>query len=313
VLDRKELRRREYTARINRVMDYVSANMDGDLSLARLAREANFSQFHFHRLFHAMVGETLSDFIRRVRLEKAASVLVNNPLKAITAIALDCGFSGSAAFCRAFRERFGCAPSVYRVRGKSKARKVQGKTGIRERKPGKAAAGVLRYSRAMKQHEPKLKMQVEVKQLPKLQVAYVRHIGPYNRIPEAFDRLKRWAGPRRLMEQPGAMVLGVYHDDPEVTETAKLRSSACVTVPPGTAVDGEVGTMTIPGGLFAVARFEIDDTEYADAWNQLMGGWMPESGYQSDDRMCYEIYRSMPDENPQHKHIIDICEPVRPL
>jgi len=62
-----------------------------------------------------------------------------------------------------------------------------------------------------------------------------------------------------------------------------------------------------------VARFEISADQYGEAWNQLMSEWFPESGYQPDDRMCYEVYRNDPAEHPQHKHIIDICEPVRPL
>ena len=44
-----------------------------------------------------------------------------------------------------------------------------------------------------------------------------------------------------------------------------------------------------------------------------MGEWLPESGYQPDDRLCYEIYLNDPTTNPQRKHIVDICEPVKPL
>ena len=159
----------------------------------------------------------------------------------------------------------------------------------------------------------KLDFQVEVKELPELQVAYVRHLGPYQGIGAAFGKLMAWAGPRRLLGAPGAKLLAVYHDNPDITEADKLRSSVCLTVPEGTAVSGEIGRMTIPGGLFAVARFEIDQNEFGDAWQALMGEWFPESGYQPDDRMCYEVYLNDYREHPRKKHIIEICEPVRPL
>ena len=308
MLDRAELVRREYVARINRVTDYINANLDGDLSLPRLAREACFSPFHFHRLFHALVGETIADYIRRVRLERAASMLSNNPLKAVTAVALDCGFSGSAAFCRAFRDRFGHSPSEFRKLGKDR-----GKNGKARRKQGQESDRRKEYNPGMTEKKGRLKMSVEVKQLPELNVAYVRHIGPYNKIPAAFERLGRWAGPRGFLDGQQAVMLGVYHDDPDVTEQSKLRSSACVVVPDGTRVSGDIGTMKIPGGLFAVARFGIDDDQYGEAWNQFMSEWFPESGFQPDDRMCYEVYRNDPDTHPEHKHIVDICEPVRPL
>jgi len=123
----------------------------------------------------------------------------------------------------------------------------------------------------------------------------------------------KWAGPRGLLRFPETKVLAVYHDDPEITQEDKLRINACVTIPEDTPVEGEVGKMAIPGGKFAVARFEITSEEFEEAWNMVIGGWMPESGYQPDDRLCYEIYHNNYKEHPEKKHIVDICMPVRPL
>ena len=87
--NRQKYLRQEYISRINRVIDYVEANIDQDLSLASLAKVANFSQFHFHRIFRAMVGETLNGFSQRIRLEKAAARLWDHPKESITEIAFD--------------------------------------------------------------------------------------------------------------------------------------------------------------------------------------------------------------------------------
>jgi len=313
MLDRKEQLRREYVARINRVMDYIGANLDGDLSLARLAREASFSPFHFHRVFRAMVGETIGDFIRRLRIEKAAMLLANYPARAVTGIALDCGFSGSAAFARAFRERFGMSASAWR---RSKAGKPDRKHGKAERNGRKDLNPPGRYTAPVSdatERSNTMVMKVEVRKLPELHVAYVRNIGPYNTIGKAFGRLCEWAGPRGLLDSPDAMMLGIYHDDPEVTETDKLRSDACVTLPPGTEVEGDVGAMKVPGGLFAVGHCEIRPDQFGEAWNYLMGEWMPGSGYEPDDRLCYEVYLNDHATHPEGKFILDICEPVRPM
>lgn len=318
--------RAEYVARINRVMDHVERNLDRDLGLEELARVANFSKFHFHRIFRALAGETLSEFIRRVRLERAAARLVADPAAPVIAVALDCGFSGPAAFARAFRERFGMSASEWRRRGgarPSKAGKAESKGRQPVRKDGKDPGAAGRYDGTdPRDHIPaerrertmdKTSYKVEVKELPGLHVAYVRHIGPYQGLPEAFGKLIAWAGPRRLLGDPASKLLAVYHDDPDITEADKLRSSVCLTVPEGTAVGGEIGAMDIPGGLFAVGRFEIDKGEFGEAWQALMGDWLPESGLQPDDRMCYEVYVNNPREHPQGRFIIDICEPVRPL
>ena len=61
-----------YEARMLRVIDYIHDNLDGDLSLDNLADVAAMSRFHWHRVFHAMTGETCAAAVRRVRLNRAA-------------------------------------------------------------------------------------------------------------------------------------------------------------------------------------------------------------------------------------------------
>jgi AraC family transcriptional regulator len=157
-----------------------------------------------------------------------------------------------------------------------------------------------------------VEMTVEVKELPELHVACIRHVGPYNRIGSAFEKLMHWAGPRGLLRFPETKVLVVCHDDPDVVEEANLTSSACITVRKDTPVEGGAEAMTIPGGLFAVAHVEIAGDQFGGAWNGLME-WVSTSGYQSDDRMWYEVYLNDYETHPEKKFILDICEPIRPL
>jgi AraC family transcriptional regulator len=321
--DRSEFLRQEYVARINRVIDHVDTHLGDELTLDTLADVACFSRFHFHRIFSAMVGETVADYLKRVRLQAAASRLVNNPRDPVTDIALACGFSSPSVFARAFRDRFGMSASAWRSRASRtgdgrNAGQPASNAGQADRKPGDAPGDGLRHHPGHLGDDRRKIMAVqaqsiEVKELPELHVAYVRHIGPYKGIGEAFGRLMRWAGPRDLLRFPETQTLAVYRDSPGVTEESKLRSEACITVPEGTKVDGEVGLMRIPGGRFAVGRFEIAANEFGEAWNVLMGGWFPDSGYQPDDRMCYEVYLNDHEQHPQKKFIIDICEPVKPL
>jgi AraC family transcriptional regulator len=160
-------------------------------------------------------------------------------------------------------------------------------------------------------------VKIEVKEMPELNVAYVQHIGPYKGDTKLFaglfGKLMGWAGPRGLLSSPETLVLSVYYDDPKTTEEDKFRTSACITVPEGTEVEGEIGKMTVHGGMYAVGRFELDPDEYEEAWNMIYGDWLPESRYQSDDRPSLEIYRNDPNTHPENKHIVDICIPVKPL
>ncbi len=319
--------RDEYISRINRVIDYIELNIDKDLSLEKLAQVANFSRFHFHRIFRALMGETLNRYIQRIRVERAALQLITNPKKTITEIAFDCGFSGSAPFARAFKDFFKMSASEWRSRGhlqESNMRKIKSKEGKTISKIRQDFDVSSYYIDAITQNQiwritmkNKPDVQVEVKDMPDLHVAYVRHIGPYKGDSELFEKLFNklmgWAGPRDLLRFPDTQVLAVYQDDPKITDEAKLRTSACITVPKNTPVEGEVGYMTVPGGKYAAARFELSSDEYEEAWNAVFGGWLPTSGYQPDDRLCYELYHNDPKEHPENKCIVDICIPVKPL
>jgi len=324
---KSKYRREEYTARVNRVIDYIEANISADLSLKELADVAHFSAFHFHRIFRSMVGETLNDFMQRIRVEKAAAKLMLNPKKSITEIAFECGFSSSSAFARSFRETYSMSASDWRSRGHLK----YGKNSKVKSKDRQSVSNIrkdfdvsLYYNQDIKNQLWRIKMRnkeiqtnVAVKDMPELHIAYIRHIGPYKGDQELFGRLfnklMAWAGPRGLLRFPETKVMTIYHDNPDITDESRLRTDACITVPEDTQVEGEIGKAKIPAGKYAVAHFEITPDQYQDAWNAVYGGWLPDSGYQPEDGPCYELYLNDPKQHPEAKHVVDICVPVKPL
>ena len=156
-------------------------------------------------------------------------------------------------------------------------------------------------------------MNVEVKQMPAFHVAYVRHIGPYGKegIEPAFQKLMSWAGPRGFTES--GSVLGITWDNPEITAPEKCRYDACISVPDGTATQDEIGIQTIPEGNYATYHCEVYNNDFAKAWNEFFRDWLPGSGYQPDDKPCYELYHNNASTDPDGKWIVDICVPVKPL
>ena len=156
-----------------------------------------------------------------------------------------------------------------------------------------------------------MKFEASIKEQPERFVAYMRHVGPYPEMGKTFEKFFAWAGQRGLLQSPTVESLAVYYDDPKTVDASELRSDVCITVPADTQVDGEVKTMTIPGGEFAVAHVEIDPSEYGAAWDKLLGEWMPANGVQPDaTRMCFELYLNDPEQHPEKKHVVDICEPM---
>ena len=108
-MTREELLKLEYYGRVERAVDYLYAHYSEDIGLADLADVAGFSRFHFHRIFSGIVGETVGEFLKRIRLQNAASRLFDHPEESVTEVALAVGFSSASVFARAFRERFGQA------------------------------------------------------------------------------------------------------------------------------------------------------------------------------------------------------------
>lgn len=334
-----ELQQQVYRARINKVMDYVQVHIEEKLSVPALASVACFSPFHFQRIFRALTGETVTGFIQRVRMEKAAFYLVYNREMSITEVAFSVGFESSASFARLFREFFGMSATQWRNGGYSRNSTISktgstiGKTKSSFGKELKESEGYIATHTAggailSEQYhhihtERNIPMSitenanVAIEELPKQTVVYIRYIGPYKGDDELFGRLfgklAKWAGPRGLLEREGASFLSLYQDDPEVTDESKLRLSVCVTVPPETEVSGEVGKMEIDGGTYAVGHFELGKDEFEHAWNYMYGTWLPDSGYQPGDGPCFERGCNNPETHPENKFIVDICIPVKPL
>lgn len=152
-------------------------------------------------------------------------------------------------------------------------------------------------------------MQVEITDRPELRVATIAHRGAYNRISEAFGRLGAVAGPAGLF-RPGAMMLAIYHDDPETTPEAELRSEAGIVVSEGAALPEGLGEARIPAGRYAQAVHLGPYEGIGDAWSRLMGQWLPQSGHRFGAGVAYEIYCNTPEDTPQEKLRTELYLPL---
>lgn len=304
----------EYKSRINKALDYIEANLNEPFTLDKLASVANFSKYHFHRIFLGAIKETPFQFINRLRLERAATFLIMNNSLSISDAALNCGFTDISIFSRNFKQHFKQSPTAWRkeMSQKSNLSQINSKP---EKIKEELSVYFCSYSKSLKwKTNMELNKSIEIKELPSMHVAYIRHIGPYKGDEDLFrglwNKLMTWAGARGLMAQSDLTSLAIYHDDPNITDDMKLRTSICITAPKDTPVDGEVGKMTVEGGQYVVARFEVRTHEFADAWQWIYAKWFPESGYQPDDKPCFEMYTQEPKDD---KFIVDICVPVKPL
>src|SRR5260221_12572412 len=113
----------DYRKRIARVVAAIVAAPTAPHPLEELAAVANFSPFHFHRIYRALAGESVTATVRRVRLTQAANRLAAG-VGSITEIALDVGYESPQSFARAFRDFFRVKPSQLLLHGLQVARQV---------------------------------------------------------------------------------------------------------------------------------------------------------------------------------------------
>jgi AraC family transcriptional regulator len=314
--------KKEYSARIQRVIDYIKQNSNEDLSLEALANVAHFSKFHFHRIFKAVTGENLNSFVNRVRIEKSAFLLIYNN-ETITNVAYLTGFSSSAVFSRAFRQHYNLSPTQWRetkTKHKSNNCKTNSNVCAAENEITLYIDSSTKQPHWRINMKSQNKINVKVCNMPDIHIAYVRHTGNYNPqdkqlFQSLFSRLMAWAVPRNLFSPPETKAFTVYSGGhPETTSPENLCVDVCISIEPNTLVEEGIGKRVIPKGPYAMVNLnDATVQECAAAWDTLFNCWLPESGFQPSEGAYYVNHLNDPEQHPKKLYSVEMYLPVKPL
>ncbi len=286
--------RASYEERILRVQMYIQRHLDASLALEELSKIACFSPYHFHRVFQGMVGESLQEYIRRLRLERAAQALCYADTS-VTQLAFAAGYETHESFTRAFRKQFGASPKQYRNQCMYRAQ-------------NNVKQPVQRYVTIIQQMGA-LDMEARVEEFKPMNVAFIRHVGPYAECHSAWEKLCGHPAVAQTFG-PDTLCIGLCYDDPDVTEADKIRLDVCVTVPADFQPGDGINVQQIEGGKYAVLTHRGSYDGLHDCYRWLYGTWLPDSGYETKGSHSMEIYRNNPDETPEEDCLTDICVPL---
>lgn len=103
---------KEQVLAVQRMQDYIENNLEGNIGLSDLSNVSMYSPWYSYRLFKEYTGLTPADYIRRLRLAKAALQIKNDHTRLIDT-AFNLGFKSADGFTRAFTREFGMCPSAY--------------------------------------------------------------------------------------------------------------------------------------------------------------------------------------------------------
>jgi AraC family transcriptional regulator len=290
----------DYRKRILRVLVHIQNHLDGPLPLDELAAVSRFSPFHFHRIFRGLVGESVKEHVRRLRLERAAHRLrfTGQP---VTEIAFDAGYQTHESFTRAFRAMFRESPAEFRKHRRAVAY-GPAPSGVHF-----VTGGTLDDFRPARRAAPPPEVRVE--ELPAMRVAFLRHVGPYDEVGAAWERLCAWAGSRGLFKSAPLMI-GIVYDDPEITAPDKVRYDAALVVSGEIAAEGDIGAQQVGGGKYAVATHRGPHQRVSETYVRVCGEWLPHSGRELLPAPALEFYRNSPQNTRPEDLLTDIYLPL---
>lgn len=265
-----------YQQQLNKVIEFIGKHLDEELTLTQLSNIACFSKYHFHRLFTAYTGLSLQQYIRWLRLKRAAHQLIIDKKQSIINIAIDAGFESHEAFSRAFKQICGKSPSEFRH---------ESSWHVWEQPP------------YWLPRQGDMTMNVTIENKSARRLAVLEHRGDPNLLGDSVNKLVSWAKaqPVNLKPKPGD-AFGFAYDDPKITPASEFRFDLGITIPEQFTLKGDVVEKRLPAGRYAVAmhkgsRSNIGDTIYA-----LYRDWLPNSGEELADLPCIFCYYNLDHE-----------------
>lgn len=282
----------EYARRIGRALEFINSNLDQTIQLDDIAKASHFSVYHFHRIFHALVGETVNEYVSRKRMEKAVCRLIKRPASSITEVAEAGGYSSSANFSKAFKHYFGLSPTQLRSGQFDRQDFLErSKKGKLYRKYGKAFNPQDLYSQFVTQSgafDPdKLEdilMKVRLEKLPENPIAFLTSPRGYelDSVYDTWDKINHWAALQGI-DDDRQQRFALCYDNPTITPEDKCRYDAAIVIKPEVAISAPCKQSTIPAGQYAVAYYKDVADKITNFITEIYSSWFPNSGYEPDD------------------------------
>lgn len=238
----------EYVKRTLKVMIYIEENIDEDLTLEKLAKLACYSPYHFHRVFKAIVGETVHQYVKRLRIERSASKL-RYTSQPVTEIALDTSYDTPSAFTKAFRQFMGMSPKNYRA----------------------LYTAVNTMVNKIKEL-PMIKPDKIDKNIPDINLLFTRGYGSPD---EAWQTMKNFIKENHL-DRSKMRYFGIS-DDPKIVSEDKMRYDVAILAPTGVNEKGKIGRQVLKGGKYAIFTHNGSPDSYEETFNKIFLKWFPDS------------------------------------
>lgn len=289
--------------RIQLALQYMSLHLEDDITLPDLAQAAYFSPFHFHRVFTAIVKETPNVCLRRMRLERAANLLLNRRAAPLLDIALHCGFKSQSLFSRAFKSHFDMTPTAWRKGGfwRYDGAFWQWRPVGQDSKPCKmdGLADEVNFSSLQKRCGqmqsaaqgicPQQILEIKVLQRPAVRRVYRwSPAGSDEAVLQLWAEVLQWAD-RRGLCRSDAMGVSRLQDNPNITGAALSRFEAGILVDSHFLPQRGELCDELPGGRFVQIEFTGTLRDERLVYEYLYGYWLAANQWEVDERPGFAL------------------------
>jgi AraC family transcriptional regulator len=281
----------DYRKRINQASAFIQNNIFRQVSIKEVADAANFSPFHFHRIFLAFTGETIFEYQTRARMKKAVELLISGHRS--NDIAAKIGYQTTAAFTKAFKRTFGCSLTTYKQ---------------------KFLSDKIIFPKAT-QDSPLVRDQPVIVNLSSLPILYVTRKGRVNEnynkaADDAFNVLNAYLISNNI-NTSNLLRLGILRDI-EGIDSGESRYEACFSLKsePKFSPSTEVAEKIINAGKWAVFRHQGAYNTLWQTWNWIYRYWFPSANIEFRDADPFELYLNSPRQAKPIDLITDIHIPI---
>jgi len=265
---KKKETKKEHRERINEVQYYIYRNLSNKLLIDDLAKVSSYSPYHFQRIFKEITKKSVTSYIKDLRLQWAANLLIFNPQSTVTDIAYNCGFKSSATFTNEFKKYYKYTPIEWR------------KSGFENYKANKYEI----------EEEKKVDFtKIEIKKLPSIDIAYMRHQGFDKTIKNVWQKFLFILEDELNIKNPTMM--GVQHSNLNITSLEEYRYFACIDLK-GQKIEprGDIGICNIKAGLYATIEFEGICEDILTLYKKIYYEWLPSSKFEALNSSANILY-----------------------
>lgn len=287
--------------RLENILRYIHRHLEMPLKVSSLAHQVGWSRWQFQRVFGAQTGLSVAQYVRELRLSRAAETLLTSSSRQLD-IALDCGFDSEVSFSRAFKQVFGCTPGEYRRHGVRRGLKTPIRLGDTPLPPAEL--------------NPRL-LQIRVETRPSMPLVGMSDIihGLFSPSPNFAERVPAlWQRFMNLM--PLKNCAGPLYGVLEVQRSSNQGQSfpywAAVPDPGEGPLPEGVEPLIVPAQQYAAIPFHgpIQALDKTLAW--FLQHWLPGSGYRALYGVDLEVYQ--PDFNlNKDDTAMEYWVPIEPL